>query len=214
VVNHVRAGDVEAQPSAANTVAGDQQASAASSSKQPDEDEAHAEEVRALAKRDAEVRAHEQAHAAAGGAFAGAPSYSYQRGPDGRSYAVSGEVPIDVSAISGDPEATIQKMRQVKRAALAPRDPSDADRAIAATADAMITAARSEQMTEKSDEASPMDVDETSASAAARGEQMTEKSDEASPMYAQETSAGTAAREVFSAYERRSRATAYALSSR
>lgn len=114
-------------------------------------EEEHAEEIRALAKRDAEVRAHEQAHAAAGGAFAGAPSYGYKRGPDGRSYAVSGEVPIDVSAIAGDPEATIQKMQQVKRAALAPRDPSNADRAIAASADAQIVAARREQMAEKTD---------------------------------------------------------------
>jgi hypothetical protein len=166
---------------------------AKSSSTERTHDEAHAEEIRELAKRDAEVRAHEQAHAAAGGTFAGAPSYEYRRGPDGRSYAVSGEVSIDVSAVSGDPEATIQKMQQVKRAALAPRDPSDADRAIASTADALIMAARREQMTENAQ------VPEESAPG------------ESSPVPGAAGSAGAAAREAFGAYERRSAgAAAYA----
>jgi SprA-related family len=90
------------------------------------------------------LRAHEQAHAAAAGALGGAPSFKFERGPDGRSYAVSGEVQIDVSAVSDDPEATIRKMQQVKRAALAPADPSGPDRAIAARADAEILAAQRE----------------------------------------------------------------------
>ncbi len=46
-------------------------------------------EVADLKRRDAEIRRHEQAHANAGGPYAGAPSYTYARGPDGRSYAVS-----------------------------------------------------------------------------------------------------------------------------
>jgi hypothetical protein len=121
------------------------QADAAASGKV---DQAQADELRKLKARDAAVRAHEQAHAATGGAYAGAPSFEYQRGPDGRNYAVGGEVPIDVSAVPGDPEATIRKMQQVQRAALAPPDPSGADRAVAATAAAMILTARSEQATE------------------------------------------------------------------
>jgi hypothetical protein len=145
VVNHVRGADSR------RSVAAEGGDAETQGPKKPGPDDEHAEEIRALAKRDAEVRAHEQAHAAAGGAFAGAPSYGYQRGPDGRSYAVSGEVPIDVSAIAGDPEATIQKMQQVKRAALAPRDPSHADRAIAASADALIVAARREQTAGKTE---------------------------------------------------------------
>ena len=148
VVSHVRGAEERPGLAAVGGDTGTDPASVGERKTSPEEE--HADEIRALAKRDAEVRAHEQAHAAAGGAFAGAASYGYQRGPDGRSYAVSGEVPIDVSAISGDPEATIQKMQQVKRAALAPRDPSHADRAIAATADAMIVAARREQMKESS----------------------------------------------------------------
>ena len=142
------AGEGGGSPAVVNHVGRDAPEERAQTRSPNESDEAHAAEIRALAKRDAEVRAHEQAHAAAGGAFAGAPSYEYQQGPDGRSYAVSGEVSIDVSVVAGDPEATIQKMEQVRRAALAPRDPSDADRAIAATAAALILAARSELMAE------------------------------------------------------------------
>ncbi|MBN2707302.1 MAG: hypothetical protein JXR89_12805, partial [Deltaproteobacteria bacterium] len=69
--------------------------------------------VNELKKRDAEVKAHEQAHLAAGGPYvSGAAHYEYQKGPDNRNYAVGGEVRIDVSEES-TPEATIQKMQIV-----------------------------------------------------------------------------------------------------
>ncbi|MCK7458882.1 putative metalloprotease CJM1_0395 family protein [Idiomarina aminovorans] len=97
-----------------------------------------------LKSRDQEVRVHEQAHAAVGGQYAGSPSYDYERGPDGKSYAVGGEVQIDVSPVNGDPQATIQKMQVVRRAALAPAQPSAADRAIAAEATNKATQARAE----------------------------------------------------------------------
>lgn len=93
-------------------------------------------QVAELKKIDAKVRAHERAHAAVGGQYAGAPSYQYTRGPDGQLYAISGEVAIDVSA-ERDPEATLQKAAQVAAAALAPADPSGADRAVAAAANAL-----------------------------------------------------------------------------
>lgn len=89
--------------------------------------------VRELRRRDAEVRRHERAHAAAGGPVTGAPIYEFQRGPDGRFYAVDGEVRIDVSPES-DPRATIAKMELVIRAALAPAEPSAQDRSVAAQA--------------------------------------------------------------------------------
>lgn len=89
-----------------------------------------------LAARDREVRAHEQAHARVGGQYAGSPSYTYQTGPDGKRYAIGGSVAIDVSPVPGDPEATIAKMEQVKAAALAPAEPSSADRRIATLAEA------------------------------------------------------------------------------
>jgi len=97
-----------------------------------------------LKSRDQEVRVHEQAHAAVGGRYASSPSYEYERGPDGKSYAVGGEVQIDVSPVNGDPQATIQKMQLVRRAAMAPAQPSAADRAIAADASNKATQARAE----------------------------------------------------------------------
>ncbi|GEM_PF-2074635 len=57
-----------------------------------------------LRRVDMEVRAHEAAHLAAGGPYAGTAHFSYVKGPDGKYYAVAGEVPIDVS-----PEDTPQK---------------------------------------------------------------------------------------------------------
>lgn len=103
-------------------------------------------QVRALARRDAEVRAHEQAHASVGGVYASAPTYEYQRGPNGVSYAVGGHVDIDVSVVPGDPAATLEKMQVVQRAALAVAQPSAADRAVAAKAAAQASAARAELM--------------------------------------------------------------------
>ncbi len=101
--------------------------------------------VRELQQRDAEVRTHEQAHLAAAGAYArGGPRYDYQQGPDGRRYAVGGEVSIDSAPISGDPAATLAKAAVVKRAALAPQDPSTQDRRVAAAAERMAVEARAE----------------------------------------------------------------------
>jgi hypothetical protein len=99
-------------------------------------------EITKLATRDQEVRAHEQAHAAVGGQYAGAPTYTYERGPDGKRYAVGGEVGIDAGRVSNDPEDTLRKMEVVIRAALAPAEPSAQDRQIAAQAQAQMSEAR------------------------------------------------------------------------
>lgn len=101
-----------------------------------------------LSARDREVRAHEQAHAAVGGQYAGAPSYDFQRGPDGVNYAVGGEVPIDVGR-AATPEATIQKAQVVRRAALAPAEPSPQDRNVAAQATRLESQARAELAAER-----------------------------------------------------------------
>lgn len=90
--------------------------------------------LRQLQARDREVRQHEAAHQAVGGQYAGAVSYSFQRGPDGIAYAVGGEVPIDISPVPGDPQATIEKMRIVRAAAMAPAQPSSQDLQVAAAA--------------------------------------------------------------------------------
>jgi len=110
-------------------------------------------QVQALRQRDAEVRRHEQAHAAVGGAYAGAPQYQYTTGPDGRRYAIGGEVSIDAGAVPGNPQATIAKLQTVKRAALAPGNPSPQDRRVAAQADLSIAQARIELREERAEEA-------------------------------------------------------------
>lgn len=103
-----------------------------------------AEEIRKMQARDREVRAHEAAHAATGGSYAGSPSYSFERGPDGQTYAVGGEVSIDVSPVAGDPQATLQKAQQVRAAALAPAQPSAQDMSVAQRAQALAAKARME----------------------------------------------------------------------
>ncbi|MFC4258313.1 putative metalloprotease CJM1_0395 family protein [Marinobacter lacisalsi] len=113
-------------------------------------DEAQLKELRDLKARDREVRAHEQAHQAVGGQHAGAVSYTYQRGPDGNQYAVGGEVSIDLSPVQGDPQATIEKMRTVRAAAMAPAEPSGQDRAVAAQAMQLMLQAQSELSTGQS----------------------------------------------------------------
>ncbi|MBI5545514.1 MAG: hypothetical protein HY901_16640 [Deltaproteobacteria bacterium] len=100
--------------------------------------------VRELDARDRHVRAHEAAHQSAGGGLAGGASFSYETGPDGRQYAVAGEVSINVSP-GKTPEETIAKAQKVRSAALAPPDPSSQDRAVAAMATQMEAKARLEQ---------------------------------------------------------------------
>lgn len=92
------------------------------------------QEVQELKQIDAEVRAHEAAHKTAGGPVAGNVTFQTVTGPDGREYAVAGEVEIDASPVANNPEATIRKMELVIRAALAPAEPSPQDRAVAAQA--------------------------------------------------------------------------------
>ena len=118
------------------------------------------------------MKAHEAAHAAVGGQLAGSPSYTYQRGPDGVRYAVGGEVPIDVSEIPGDPQATLEKMKQVQRAALAPAEPSSQDRQVAALAAQQAAEARAEISSQQRQQASEAEEEK---SAKADKEQQTDE---------------------------------------
>jgi hypothetical protein len=87
-----------------------------------------------LKARDTEVRQHEAAHlAAAGGLATSGASYTYQKGPDGVSYAIGGEVSIDISP-GRTPQETIERARIIQAAALAPAEPSGPDLAVAAQA--------------------------------------------------------------------------------
>jgi len=106
------------------------------------------QQLQELKQRDTEVRTHEMAHVTAAGQYArGGASFTYQKGPDGVSYAVGGEVDIDM-AKERTPEATMAKMQTIKRAALAPASPSPADRSIAAQASFIESQARQELLTQ------------------------------------------------------------------
>lgn len=114
--------------------------------------------VEELRKRDAEVRAHEMAHVAAAGGLAGAPTFSYQTGPDGKRYAVGGSVTIDTSG-GASPEETINKAQRIRSAALAPAEPSGQDRAVAAKATQMEVHARAHLAAERREEERQRQVD-------------------------------------------------------
>jgi len=127
--------------------------------------EAELRQLQELRARDREVRAHEQAHVAAAGSLArGGPSFQFQRGPDGRSYAVGGEVQIDTSAVSGNPQGTAAKAQQIQRAATAPAQPSAQDRAVAANAAAMEVRARAEITQQARESRQQSSVDRTADS--------------------------------------------------
>jgi len=96
--------------------------------------------VSELQTRDTEVRAHEAAHQS-GGASTGAASYTYQKGPDGKMYAIGGEVPVSMKSGS-TPQETIANAQAVIASALAPADPSGQDQAVASSAMMMIVKAQ------------------------------------------------------------------------
>lgn len=104
------------------------------------ENSAHERELESV---DAEVKAHEATHLAALGAVAGGPaSFDYLILPNGEKIAVGGSVPVNVSPVPGDPEATIRKAKILIEAAYAVGMPSAADMQVAAEAYEMEVAAQ------------------------------------------------------------------------
>jgi hypothetical protein len=101
-------------------------------------------QIEELKKRDREVRAEQQAQKSTGGQVTGAARYEYRMGPDGRLYAVEGSIAIDATPVNNDPEATLRKAEAAQRAALAPSEPSMADRQIAAQAERLAQRALAE----------------------------------------------------------------------
>jgi hypothetical protein len=129
-------------------------------------------QVEELKKRDQEVKTHEAAHKAAGGQYVrGAASYTYQSGPDGRRYAIGGEVKIDSGKVEGDPQKTIEKGETIRRAAMAPAEPSSQDRQVAAKAAQMVAEARMEQSGERMEDGEDGEEGESQTIADGRNEQ-------------------------------------------
>ena len=120
--------------------------------------------VTELQAADTNVRAHEAAHMAAGGGLTSPASYTYERGPDNKMYAVAGEVGISTSE-GNTPQESLNKAQTIRRAALAPADPSPQDLKVAAQAASMEMSARAQIMQEKMAQNSqnPNNSNETSA---------------------------------------------------
>ena len=117
-------------------------------------DELSADEKRVvneLAARDSEVKAHEAAHQGAGGGMTGSASYTYQQGPDGKMYAIGGEVSIS-SPSASTPEEAIKIARQIASAAMAAGDPSPQDFAVASSARIMEIKAQQQHMKKQQEE--------------------------------------------------------------
>lgn len=108
-------------------------------------------EIQNLKERDQEVRIHENKHKSIGGAYAQSPSYSYTTGPDGKQYIIDGSVSISLSE-EKNPQDTIKKMEQVQKAALAPQEPSGADRRVAAEAIQIANRARAQVLKENTED--------------------------------------------------------------
>ena len=127
-------------------------------------------EINEIKKTDRKVKTHERAHMAAGaGLVMGGANYQYQRGSDGKMYAVGGEVTIDTSR-EKDPQDTVTKMQQVRRATLAPAQPSSQDRTVAARASQIEAEARAEMLKDntensKHDEATKSTATDTNPAA-------------------------------------------------
>ncbi len=109
-------------------------------------------QIMSLQNAEDKVIAHENAHKSVGGEFAGAASYGYTTGPDGKRYISSGEVNISVPA-TGEPEALIRALERVKQAAMAPAEPSPQDQRVAASAAAKIGNLRADIAKQKAMEA-------------------------------------------------------------
>ncbi|MDF1874473.1 hypothetical protein JHD48_01855 [Sulfurimonas sp. SAG-AH-194-I05] len=105
-----------------------------------------------LEARDAEVRAHESAHQSVGGGMTGAATFTYQQGPDGKMYAIGGEVSISTSGGS-TPQESIANARQVAAAAMAAGDPSSQDFAVASSARVIEMKAQQQLTKERQNEA-------------------------------------------------------------
>ncbi len=157
---HIAFADIQKNAEQANkTIGGSNQEEKDSSSDaeqqdaEPEKDifEVFAEEkqIHELQQRDREVRSHELAHSAVGGATTGSPKFSFETGPDGKKYAVEGEVSVDLSVIKGNPQATITKMQRVHAAALAPANPSAQDTRVAASAAKIIAQAQAQLLSEE-----------------------------------------------------------------
>ncbi len=129
-----------------------------------------------LQARDAEVKAHEAAHQS-GGAATGGATFTYQQGPDGKMYAIGGEVSISLQNGS-TPQETISNARAVIASALAPANPSGQDMAVASSAMVMMMKAQQQLSKETQEKLLGEDIYGSKAKNSNRDEENKSHSDE------------------------------------
>ena len=162
----------EASTTELPTEAGRTAASDARAANDAEQARALQREIDRLSARDKEVRAHEQAHMAAGaGLVTRGANYTYTMGPDGRRYATGGEVGIDTSP-GQTPQETIAKAQRIRAAAMAPAQPSGQDMQVAAQATQMQMQAQMELMLQRRNAAYSRMAEETDDSTAQRRAQL------------------------------------------
>jgi len=91
----------------------------------PDSNRQHT--IDRLKSRDREVRAHEMSHSTNPGLIKiGSAQFDYTIGPDGKAYATGGKVTLTTGS-SRTPEDALSKAEALKKAAMAPGEPSSQD---------------------------------------------------------------------------------------
>ncbi len=110
-------------------------------------------DVRKLINWENNVKQHEQAHMAVGGGLVSTARFSYTLGPDGKRYVSGGEVSISIPS-SENEEDNLNTLERVKRAALAPADPSPQDIKTAAMASALLSSTYLKLLKQKAKEES------------------------------------------------------------
>ena len=120
---------------------------------------------RQLAKTAKTVEAHIRAHRSVGSGITGPANIQTTTSPDGKSYVASGDVPINTSIISDNPDIRLLKAKAIQRVALTPSDPSAIDRQVAQIGQQIVseTLIEKNKSTEASDEREPnyVDIDST-----------------------------------------------------
>jgi len=95
-----------------------------------------------LQRRHRDVIRHEMAHFQTGQPYASFPRYFYVRGPLNQQFAISGIVKFNATPVPGNKKETLIKLEKLRRAALAPRTPSNQDRRVASELARLITILR------------------------------------------------------------------------
>ncbi len=101
-------------------------------------------QIAQLKADDQAVRAGIAAQLRAAGAYGGAVTYQYQRGPDGTNYAVAGDVSFNIQPVANNPAATIAAMQTIAKAAMSEVPPSAEDLAAAREADQYLAQAQAQ----------------------------------------------------------------------